>query len=589
MGLLITFASDCVSRVRSRPHAVWIAVATIVFVAVWRECAALAKPAHFAQKAIELGSVAPFRQTLYPNSSGSRILFARDTEVGIGFFLWQGGANAKLLYQHDQSTLSWTQLGLLGWSTDDTLLAYACQISRNSAQIIVADGESGKTVEKIPAGGTIVGFTWLSPSRFTYMSGKGDLYVFEKTDNGKWIESARFKNVADVPPNLSDHLAAGRTRVLYRLSDHEVAWLERGSIWSFDLASRSTQILWRTNTGIIDASFCPKTEEFLLEIGNDNSQSLYAYSYSTGSVTNLGHSGDKDHPLLFLNWVGNGKGYAYLMKENGNYTLFVSGDGTNATRQVFSRGGVWRYASGEDSLFICGSMTNEPPGIWEYDLADNQTYCIVPASKQPFVYAQNVLPEWDVATNDIDDKFSYCVWSPIRNSPNKNYPIIFCQTPYNWTPYAEVAANEGFYFVSIDRKKWLDPSLEDWGHDVKSVYNHLSGTLNIDTNSVYLLGASAETVEMTEFLLDNPHFCKGALLYHPTALPSISRSGISRILIVDGDEVPGETKRDIEYEDEALIYGIPVTVEVFNTQHNAWGVAIQRQYVQIFARYLCGL
>lgn len=588
MRIGMTFLLSCASSVRNRPYAAWIALAAIIFVGLWRECITLTKPAHFNQKAIELGSVSPFRQALYANSSGNRVSFVRHTENGIGVFLWSGSGKAKLLYEHDDSKLGWTQFGLLGWSTDGSLFAYACQMSRKSAQIIVVNGDSGATVQKIPSGGTITGFTWLSPTKFTYMTDKREVWVFEENE-GKWVQAALFKNVADVPPNLSDHLAAGRTRVLYALSDHEIAWLEKGSIWSFNMASKSTQALWTTNKGVIDASFCFRTKEFLLEIGDLNSQSLYKYSYTTGSMIDLGRAGDKDRPLSFPGWVDNGNEYTYLVKENANYTLFLAGKGTNESRQLFSKDGVLRYTCEGKSLFICGSMMNEPPGIWEYDLVDNEARCIVPASQKPFRYATSVLPQWDSLTNNNGNKFNYCIWTPVGGAKNKRYPVILCQTPYNWTPYAEMAANEGYYFVSIDRAKWIDKGLDEWALDVECAYDHLAATLNIDKNSVFFMGASAETAPISAFVSAHPHFCKGVLLYHPAALPNLSSAGISTMLIVDGSQTPGEVKRVAQYQSEALKLGVPVTVKFLNTPHSSWRISVQRQNIQVLARYLAGL
>lgn len=563
-------------------------MAAILFVSIWRVGAVLAKPAHFAQKAIEVGSVSPFMQNIYPNSSGNRVVFVRHTEKGIGVFLWRENANTKLLYEHDDTTLAWTQFGLLGWSTDGSLFAYACQQSRHSAQITVVNGDSGATVEKIPSGGTITGFTWLSPSKFTYMTDKKNVFVFEENKGG-WDQAARFKNVGDVPPNLSDNLAPGKTRVLYALSDHEITWLEKGSIWSFNMASQSTQALWSTNKGMLDASYCPQTEEFLLEIGDVNSQSLYKYSTGTGSLTALGCGGDKDRRLSFPVWVDNGKGYAYTIRATANYTLFLAGDGTNASRQVFSNDGVTRYTCEGKSLFIWGSLTNEPPGIWKYDLTDNEPQCIVPATLEPLHYATSILAQWNSLTNDNGNRLNYCIRAPVGASSGKKYPIILCQTPYTWSPYAEMAANEGYYCVSISRAKWIDEGLNEWGMDVKCVYDHLAQTLNINTNSIFLMGASAETSPMYEFISEHPHFCKGVILYHPVAFPNLSGSGISTMLIVNGDQTPAMVNKVLQYQSEALQRGVPVTVKFLDMPHSSWRVAIQRQEIQALARYLSGI
>jgi hypothetical protein len=139
------------------------------------------------------------------------------------------------------------------------------------------------------------------------------------------------------------------------------------------------------------------------------------------------------------------------------------------------------------------------------------------------------------------------------------YPVILSQGVFRGNAFAEIAANEDYFYVLADRPSWY-VGMDDWKRDVLEAYQQLIKNPDVDASRVYLSGVSAETHQLCEILRENPHKFAGVLLNSPTSLPDLTDGHLSSIFIISGTATfdVGAHERLGKYQNSAAEQGIYV-------------------------------
>ena len=208
-------------------------------------------------------------------------------------------------------------------------------------------------------------------------------------------------------------------------------------------------------------------------------------------------------------WFNHGTKYAYCSYEHDRYTFYIKANTNSELARLPWQGVAYHYTLNGDCLYIIGNTTNDPPGIWEYDLNSTDLHCIASSSEHPLHYACHYTPLSDVFTNTLGQQKTYFLLHPKHVSPEKKYPVIISQSIGRGSgSYTQIAANEGYYFATVSRPGWWE-GLDSWVADVMSVYAILAKNPNIDTGRVFLIGSSAETPYLNQLVVEKPVSMEG--------------------------------------------------------------------------------
>jgi predicted esterase len=242
-----------------------------------------------------------------------------------------------------------------------------------------------------------------------------------------------------------------------------------------------------------------------------------------------------------------------------------------------------------NQIFVAGSLTNEPPGIWQFDSSSGTLICLYSCQEHPFKYTKYVVPVCRTATNAAGKEITYHLWEPVRSSNAKKFPLLIGRSLYSWEAYPEVVANGGDFFVNVDRPAYSSGNLNPWDEDVMTVYNAVLKDSNIDTNAVFLYGFSSENEGLVTLVAKKPDLWKGAILFNPVILPDLSGLHLSKILIDDGIDDASTIDRVIKYQQAAAEAGVPVTLALHkDAGHIYWSNSTKREQAQQLAEFLFG-
>jgi predicted esterase len=585
--------NDYLRRATSNRMGLGLVLAAFLFVIGWRflVIACSHTPSHWRAIASEIGSVAQFREDyypVYPKKDGTRVVFLQETEKGVGvFFCDTDSGKTKLLCEQKEDGYSWQRFGMLGWSPDDKLFAYAVPLERHlnpgqrEEQIVLCDSLSGQTAAKIPAESDLTQMAWLSPQAFAYLTYDQHVRVWkQKKRSGEWVQSVAYTNIA-----------SGRVETIQNsftaTSENSVAWQKGDEIWTLDLSSGTLEKIWESGvTNQLEGFTCSReTGEYHL-ICSDNAGWFFIDLDPQGSVLDVTRSENRGR-------------YAYSKDEAGTNVFYVKTKADSGPTRVFWQGAVednigpiGDYKSSgkylyDDCLYFIGDLPGQPIGLWQYNLQNGMSRCLVSGLKSPLVHASIVVPQDGVITNEFGKQMSCHVWEPVNVQAGKKYPLIITQAPYGWPQYQQVAAQEGYYFAIVDRPYWSDKTIYHWSADVMALYSMMAKNPNIDTNRVFLFGFSWSADFLRQLMFERPDLWRGAILINPIALPDLLLLHNQRLFILDGKDQVHVADGLTKYKDIATRLGIPVRLVLQKgAGHIPRSVATERERTVEFARFL---
>ena len=565
-----------------------LVLTVFLFVVGWRllVIACSHTPPHWHSIAAQIGSVAEFRDALYPNKDGTRVVFSQETEKGVGvFFCDATSEKTELLSEQEEKSYSWQRFGMLGWSPDDKLFAYAVPLKhqlnegQREEQIVVCNGLSGEMVAKISGDPDLTQIAWLSPQSFAYLTYNQDVRVWNQKTDGSWAQTRNYTKIA-----------SGRLEIIENsftaTSESSVAWQKGNEIWALDFSTSTLKKIWESTTNQLEGfTYSRETGEYHL-ICSDETGWLFVDLDPQGSVLDVTRNRKQER-------------YAYSRDEAGTNVFYIKAKAdSQPTRVVWlgavedHRGPIGDYiSSGKylygDYLYFTGDLPNQPVGLWQYNTQSGIPQYLASGLKHPLVHASIVVPRSGAITNALGKQMSCHVWEPVNVQAGKKYPLLITQTPYVWLSYPHVAAQEGYYFATVARPYWSDKTIYNWPADVMALYTMMAKNPNVDTNRVFLFGMSWDTDFLSQLVSEKSNLWKGAILLNASTLPDLSPWHNPKIFIAAGAAQDGQIDRLTKYQDTAAELGIPVKLVLQKgVGHTARSVATERERTVQFAKFL---
>lgn len=562
-----------------------------------------ANPAHMQEIAVELASIGKFVLPIpMPNKACDKLLFGQSTEQGVGIFLLDIASGQKqLIYEQPRKYYDPAKFKILGWTPDDSLFAYQQHDRQEwaNSRIVICNGNTGKMIDTVNVAGKMMNgnyvfgiissFVWLSPHAFAYIriiGGDQDLIVLEENAGRNWVPLGTF--------NINTKNQIG---MLAATSTHSVVWQEGNTLQNLEITSGSKMQIFESKTNKLEGfSFSQDIGRFLLLCGDQTGDNLFVFQpdekllwggIRAGSFTNLCRINNQPNSVKKALWIE--KGVAYLVQDLGQETLFIKTNASANPVSLCARGSVISFNVSSNQIFITGSLTNEPPGIWQYDLVSGSLDCVYSSQEHPFKYAKFIIPFSKTVTNAYRREITYHLWEPVRSFTSKKSPVLIGQSPYNWQVYPELTANGGDFFVNVDRPMFLCKELDDWAENVMTVYGELAKDPRIDTNAVYLYATSAESARLASLVDQQPDLWKGIILITPENFPDLSGLQHAKILIDDGEDDASTINLVKKYQQAAAEAGVPVTLALHkDAGHIYWSISTEREEAQQLAKFLFG-
>ncbi len=477
------------------------------------------------------------------NHANTAFIFGERSEIGINLYLTNAKTNKIPIGTLAAGNFNVTTLRLLAWSPDDNFCAYT-----HDGGLFIYDGSSGQELTALNIGGDVANFTWLSNSQLVTFKGP-DLIELANQQN-EW----RLNHIMTL--TNSQPVSA-----LASLTDHSIVWRQGQEIWAYDFNDQTPRKIWEAKTNnLVDFAVTENTGELLLNLGTKGG-SLFKLNPFFRIQRNSDFAPDQkidelqntNEYVFEVSSINDGKGRVYLSADTGerytpaitafsaikDKTLFVRRDSQSQPIQILGKREVVDYSINHNRIYITGSLTNEPPRIWQYDIASDSLTCVY-SSLSPLKHATLVADQFYEITNKQDKITTYRLWSPPKILPGKKYPVMIGQTVYKWQAEPQIAANCGYYFALASRPIWSSPQIENWADDVMNVYHELAKNPNIDTNRVFLYGVSAEGYYVDNMLVQEPELWKGAYLEGAAGpdSPPLAQHPFS-VSIVVGKQDPG--------------------------------------------------
>ena len=304
---------------------------TVLVVVGWRllVIACNHTPPHWRAIAREIGSIAWFKDDVYPNKEGTRVVFSQETEKGVGvFFCNAGSEKTKLLCEQRENGYSWQRFGMLGWSPDDKFFAYAIPLEhrlnegQREEQIVVCDGLSGETKAQIPGDPDLTQIAWLSPQSFAYLTYNQDVRVWMQKADGSWSQTHIYtKNANDRLEAIENSFTA--------TSENSVAWRKGNEIRTLDFSTSAFKKIWGSDSNTLERfTYSKEAGEYHL-ICSDKTGWLFVDLDPQGSVLDV--TRDKKHE----------ERYAYLRDESGTM-YFISKPKPIRSQSVWFGRALWK-------------------------------------------------------------------------------------------------------------------------------------------------------------------------------------------------------------------------------------------------------
>ena len=534
------------------------------------------RPANIYKMAEELGAVAQTREGVYPNDSGSAVVFYQETETGLGAYL-HVVASGKTFLLYDQTERGYgDQFRRVGWSPDGRLFVYASLMdeanTNASRSLVLFDVEAGTEAARIPAGayGRDSQFVWLTPRSFVYSAfSQRSWLVFEQGKTGEWTQTQAVKRFTE-----------GRLDNLTTIAPKQIAWLQKGQIWTFDFATGASQSIWESSTNRLRSfRFNQKTGDLLLNCADENGSVALSYRPSKSGVAAGVITGVVRDPQrsTFVNLNMQGGCYTFSLKTS-----------AEAEPTFFVWEGMLRYhALADEFLFFTGNKLDGLPGVWRYDVPKQTVKLLASGIPGQLKHAKIVPPTYHTAADGAGQQFGYHLWQPVSIQTGKRYPVIMGQALHVWNPFPQIAANAGYFYAAAHLTNCINPN-DTWCQTISGMYDALARNPNVDTNRVYFIVYSAQAGSVREFLASRPNFCEGLILMRPSGMPDISDIRHSRILMIGGsDDKDAPVERLKKYHDEAAKLGIPVDFLVQDgVQHVIRSVNSERDQVIQFTKFL---
>jgi dipeptidyl aminopeptidase/acylaminoacyl peptidase len=544
---------------RRRRLGVWLFLGAMFLVGVRWLYGWAGYPHPAEQLARELGALSVIQKPPVVSADGTKLGIIHTTERGVGVFIAAvGEPKEQLLLEIKDADYDVGSAYVFGWSPGGESFAFAmtnCLHFWRRGNVGRYAFERGLQMYGIRH------FSWLSEDRGLYLNNGGILRVL-KPEGLEWVEVQAWQ----LPKTL------GEVRTVWPLGNAGLALhADQGMLW-LELASGTVQEVHRAGEArIVNVDYDPTAEVFLLTqthaLPNRQTRAeLVKLPFSaegkTGEATVLAEGAS----ILEGRWLNGGNGFAYRTVRAGRSQLLVKTGAAERERSVFARGEVYQFnsARGGTALFAQASLTNEPPGIWRYEVNQAQTESAwsplgpegMSGELQPVLKGSAPYGGRHHAAFDLVP--------PANFSRHKKYPLVIGLGGYEWTPIAHgisaQALARGGAYVALVNYRWNQSRAETvFGHtnNVLAVYDLMMAHPNVDPERVFLFAFSAGTLVEQALVEMYPRRWRGVMFFNPSVLPKPDLKLQTRLLAAAGEAESGAAERFVQIQEELCRVGVP--------------------------------
>jgi hypothetical protein len=486
------------------------------------------QPPHLREIIGELNSILIPTGKPVPNHAGTKLLYLRyskDDTWGIYMFDMaskRSGLIDKIVRRPGAAEFAVSvRATILGWSPDDKY--FACARSVN-AEIVIYDAKSGKSLGNRAFNRSITSSAWLSSQKLVCSDGA---QIYEICRAAKGWSSALFSEAPN-KSNRTNLLALQNINSLTAFGP-DSAVCQRINALCLCERGRAPKTIWQaTNGTLLEFSYSKEAGKFLLHCKDSQGEFLADYYPAKkrddqGVVTNLARLDTHEYHPQHVTLINEGKGCAYVNHNDVSLSkLIIKPSSSGPPARLPWQDEVRGFSISGLKLFATTASTNEPAGIWKYDLATGELELLVSSLPKPFKYASTAAVLEGYVTNTAGERLTYYLLQPTCSVKNQKHPLVVGimgieGKGYTWEPEEQTIASCGGYFVCMDRR---NRDASQWGEDAFCAYEYLAKNLDVDTNKVYLLGVSAGAYVAEQLLKSKPDAWKGAILFSMHRFPA---------------------------------------------------------------------
>ena len=553
----------------------------------------------------ELGSVLVFAGRPQPNHAEDKFIFLQYRTIGSrtndswGLYVQEVvGGKRRMLDEFVTHTWreGWVykQIRTLGWSPDDRFFAFARNEFRD---LVICDVNQGRPVAVFPTKTKFLSGAWLTSEKLVCTDGQ---QMFEFVQSGdQWLGPKSFASTEGGLKGIP--LGSKEIESVQAITSDAVLWKLGDTIMKSSVNPEEPPVqVWQSPPDeLVDFVCARETGKLLLHARDKQGDFFVNLELPAASGRYVAASMERNSATNFrisqVRLINQGRGHAFLGESDFTlnsvgFKLEMAGAGPGA--QIPMAGEIKNYEAGRQHLFIFGSLTNEPAGVWEYDLRTGRLEPLASNQPRPFQFASSQSPLKSVITNAAGKALTCYLLPPTKPVAGRLPPLVlgvmgYTEKTYYWDRYAQTIANCGACFVTVDRRGRAE---NEWADDLLTVYDSLNRNHGFDPRHVYLLGISKGAITMNHLLETRPEQWRGAIFLSPGALPDPSRLAAKKIFLDIGGLDPtwgNDGVRAKAFHDAAAKAGADVTFYIRpGVEHNCRILSVEKERLHQLAAFL---
>jgi predicted esterase len=550
-------------------------------------------PKNFNARLNEIYKNGEIRDAAVVNQDNTQLVYARNVEKGVGIFLVDlvSLKHKEIAAAEGADTAKGRAFSLFGWSPDNRHMAFSTvESGPQNKHVVVCQGGNGTVEKTFDTPNALECGAWLSANSLVLLDRSHKLYIYNLEEDRSFEKMGK-RGLNEIR-QLDNH---GATYELTAVSDHAVAYVDKGNIWKLDVPTAwASQITHLTNAVIEWVDYTPGTDEYLFCLGNGGegeNRRLFRFNPHSGEQGQLLPLTEANLVAFKGQWLKDGKGYSYVGAEQTRSYFAVVGTAENPTNVFLGqRMRSYSLSPKRNKAYLVATGGRSPLGIWEYDIEAKALRNVVPPREISPLFTIIDPVQASVIRPD-GARVDYYTLPPPNMVPGKKYPAVI--EPYSDSRFQEnfqFMANSGIYFASVNRfgLASLD-SIETAHDDALAVYRELVKNPNIDPHRIYLVGNSRATIALSQLIREHPDYWRGAIFCSPITFPEMPPhvGAYPSIFISEGDEDEVSRQQASEvFAEESRRHRVPLQILYSHSNHDFGSASLMRDRYGRVVRFI---